>query len=303
MVKPNYYAIVRTMAAVLAGIGLPLLASAAPAEQAAEASVAVSPEPCSNQLTPGDNANMAQMRELLLDTNAKKDRLVAMFRSPNAKGYMERAALRQHSDWADLCHYRAANAEIRAHTAPVVVFMGDSITENWAVADRALFANGVVGRGVSGQTSSQMLLRFYSDVIALKPKVVHIMAGTNDVAANTGPISDEDFENNIRAMVELAQADKIAVVLASIPPSSGMARVPGLRPAARITALNTWLRAYASERNAIYVDYDSVLNDGNGGLRANLSNDGVHPNRAGYAAMVASTNRAIAQAAPVQAGQ
>jgi lysophospholipase L1-like esterase len=171
--------------------------------------------------------------------------------------------------------------------------MGDSITEFWARADTTLFSNGVVGRGISGQTSPQMLLRFMQDVVELHPRVVHIMAGTNDVAGNTGPTSAQDFQNNIMAMVELAKAHKIKVVLASIPPASAFPWHPGLQPAADIVALNTWLRGYAKSSGSSYVDYYSALVDPQGGFQKALSNDGVHPNRDGYAKMQSLALKAI----------
>jgi len=130
-----------------------------------------------------------------------------------------------------------------------------------------------------------MLLRFFQDVIALHPQIVHIMAGTNDVAGNTGPTSAQNVENNITAMVELAHAHQIRVVLASIPPAAVFPWNPALKPGSAIPQLNQWLRSYAAKNECQYVDYYSVLADSNGGFRAELSNDGVHPNRDGFAAM------------------
>lgn len=186
-------------------------------------------------------------------------------------------------DWANLCRYHQVNGALSAPTR--VVFMGDSITEGWVQADSGLFKEGIVGRGISGQTSPQMLLRFFQDVIDLHPQVVHIMAGTNDVAGNTGPTSEKDFENNVRAMVELAQVHHIRVALASIPPASAFPWQPSLRPAQTIQHLNAWLHQYARETHSRYIDYYAALNDGQGGFKPNLSNDGVHPNSDGYAVM------------------
>jgi lysophospholipase L1-like esterase len=163
--------------------------------------------------------------------------------------------------------------------------MGDSITEFWAKADPELFSNGVIGRGISGQTSPQMLLRFSQDVLELHPQIVHIMAGTNDLAGNTGPSTVQDFKNNITAMVELAQAHKIRVVLASIPPARAFPWKPALRPAEEIVLLNAWLRGYAKASRSQYINYYSTLSDGVGGFLPALSNDGVHPNRDGYRTM------------------
>jgi lysophospholipase L1-like esterase len=141
-----------------------------------------------------------------------------------------------------------------------------------------------------------MLVRFWQDVVALKPRVVHIMAGTNDIAGNTGPATVQDFRNNILAMIDLAHANGIAVVLAGIPPSQRLYWRGELDPRPLIHELNSWLRATAAERALVFVDYGTVLADTDGGLRADLGNDGVHPNRAGYAAMRPLAERAIAAA-------
>jgi lysophospholipase L1-like esterase len=138
-----------------------------------------------------------------------------------------------------------------------------------------------------------MVLRFFQDVIELRPKVVHIMAGTNDVAGNTGPTTDEEFENNVRAMTELAHGHHIRVVIASIPPASVFSWKPELKPAERIKRLNSWLKDYARQTQSRYVDYYAVLTDGQGGMKPQLSSDGVHPNRDGYAAMKAFAEKAL----------
>jgi lysophospholipase L1-like esterase len=203
--------------------------------------------------------------------------------NPQIHAYSKTQRERAQGDWANLCRYRQANGALSLPTR--VVFMGDSITENWVKADPGLFKQGVVGRGISGQTSPQMLLRFFQDVIDLHPQVVHIMAGTNDVAGNTGPTSEKDFQNNLRAMVELARAHHIRVALASIPPASAFSWQPALRPAQTIQHLNAWLEQYARETHSRYIDYYAALNDGHGGLKPDLSDDGVHPNRDGYAVM------------------
>lgn len=170
--------------------------------------------------------------------------------------------------------------------------MGDSITQGWAgqpyIKDNANF----VSRGISGQTTPQMLVRFRSDVIALKPAVVHIMAGTNDIAQNTGPESPRELEGYIRSMVELALANKIKVVLASIPPAKDFPWHRGLIPAPQIHALNDWLKEYAARRGLVYVNYWSALATADGAMKPEYSADGVHPNVVGYDAM-----RPLAQAA------
>jgi acyl-CoA thioesterase I len=197
-------------------------------------------------------------------------------------------------DWAFVDRYRSENQPLIAHSAPKrVVFMGDSITAGWArepfIKDNANY----VGRGIAGQTSQQMLVRFRSDVIALKPAIVHIMAGTNDVAQNTGPESPAEIEGYIRSMVDLALANKIKVVLASIPPASEFYWHRGLTPAPQIRALNSWLKEYATSRSLVYVDYWSVLSTADGSMKSEYSSDGVHPNAAGFEAMRPLTSAAI----------
>lgn len=207
---------------------------------------------------------------------------------------VERQAMmdRVRRDWAGLCRYRAAN-EALAATPVRAVFIGDSITELWEAAAPDLFRDGVVNRGIGGQTSPQILLRFYQDVIALKPTVVHIMAGTNDVAGNSGPSRPEDFRNNIRAMTELARAHGIQVVIGAIPPSARFYWRPELEPAARIAELNAWLRGYAEAQGVGFVDYAAALTGPEGGLRAELSDDGVHPDAEGYAVMTPLARAAL----------
>ncbi len=166
-----------------------------------------------------------------------------------------------------------------------VVFMGDSITAGWALEPLFSEHPEFVGRGVGGETTQQMLHRFQTDVINLKPAIVHIMGGTNNVAGNNGPESDEAIEDSIRAMVEMAISNNIEVVLATIPPAKKFGWHPGLEPAPRIKSLNAWLKAYAASRHITFVDYWTVLADPDGGMNAKYSGDGVHPNAAGYAVM------------------
>lgn len=200
-------------------------------------------------------------------------------------------------DFPDLCHYKSDNEAILKGAHPTAVFMGDSITERWGVGDPSLFGRGVVDRGISGQTSPQMLGRFYQDVVALHPQAVHIMAGTNDVAGNTGPSSPEDFKNNIRAMVDLARANHIQVILASIPPAERFPWRPDIQPAEQIRQLNAWLRQFADRHKLIYADYHSSLTTPSGAFRPELSNDGVHPNTDGYAAMRSIADAVLRKAA------
>lgn len=190
-------------------------------------------------------------------------------------------------DFAGLARFRDADAKLGPPTAGEdrVVFMGDSITEGWNLA-ASFPGKPYVNRGISGQTSSQMLLRFRQDVIELQPKVVVILAGTNDLAENTGPATLPQVEGNLASMAQLAQANGIRVVLCSVLPSAGFPWHPELGdPAQRIAALNEWIKRDAAQEHLPYVDYYSAMKDAAGGLPPNLSHDGVHPLPAGYAVM------------------
>lgn len=204
---------------------------------------------------------------------------------------------RLRNDWAWLARYRDANAEFPAKGAmPRIVFMGDSITEGWVSKMPQFFTPGRIGRGISGQTTPQMLVRFRQDVIRLRPDVVQIMAATNDVAGNTGPTSDEAIQDNFRSMVELAHANGIRVILASIPPAADFPWRQGLEPGPRIVRLNQWLKAYAEQTGSVYADYWTALSDGGQGLDPALTYDGVHPDEDGYAVMAKVAEAAIAEA-------
>lgn len=222
--------------------------------------------------------------EYLLATGAPNPELAARVTDPSARKAFEASVMeRRLVDWPHLGMYRGENAALSS--CPEVVFLGCSITEIWQHSDSVLFSNGIIGRGISGQTSPQLLLRFYPDVIALRPKAVHIMCGSNDIAGNTGPTARRDYQNNILAMLDLALVNGIAVLLGSIPPSVQFKHRPDIRPAGRIAELNGWLRSIATMRGATYVDYFSALADADGALPAQYSNDGLHPNRAGYDVM------------------
>lgn len=207
------------------------------------------------------------------------------------------------ADWAQLCRYRDQNAALGPASRARVVMMGDSITEGWMPADPAFFGGDVIDRGISGQTTGQMLLRFRSDVIELRPAVVHIMAGTNDIAGNRGPEAIETVQGNLASMVELAQAHGIRVVLAAIPPVRKFYWNTRVEPVATVAAMNAWLREYAQRKGLTWVDYGTVLGDGTGGIKAGFSGDGVHPNAAGYAAMRPLAEAAIARAVAGHEGQ
>jgi lysophospholipase L1-like esterase len=200
-------------------------------------------------------------------------------------------------DFGNLARFHDADMKLGPPAAGEdrVVFMGDSITEGWNL-EESFPGKPYVNRGISGQTSSQMVLRFRQDVIDLKPKVVVILAGTNDFAENTGPVTLEQIEGNLMSMAELARANDISVVLCSVLPSVHFSWHPELPdPAPRIAALNKWAEAYAAEKN-VYVDYYSAMKDPAGGLPPNLSKDGVHPLPAGYAIMAPLAESGIEQA-------
>ena len=202
-------------------------------------------------------------------------------------------------DWADLHAYRDSNAKLQPPAAGEqrVVFYGNSITEAWAPYFATEFpGKPYIGRGISGQTTPQLLVRFRQDVVALHPAVVVILAGTNDIAGNTGPSSLGMIEDNLASMTEIAQANNIRVVLSSVLPVFDYPWKRGLEPAPKIAALNTWIRDYAASHHATYLDYYSALVDDRGGMRPGTSRDGVHPTAAGYAIMVPLAERAISEA-------
>jgi acyl-CoA thioesterase I len=220
--------------------------------------------------------------------------------------YQKSQIERMFNDWAFLAKYRAADQELGAPKdgETRVVFMGDSITEGWGMKgsgnepDRGVFFPGkpYVNRGISGQTTPQMLVRFRQDVIDLKPKVMVLLAGTNDIAENTGKMTLEETEGNLASMSELARANGIRVVLCSVLPASDFRWHPGLEPAPKIRALNEWIQAYTAKNGFVYVDYYSHMANDAGGLKSELSPDGVHPNAAGYAIMAPLAESGIAAA-------
>lgn len=201
------------------------------------------------------------------------------------------------TDWANLKRYAADNKQlppVAAHEKRVV-FMGNSITEGWLKADSTFFAGKpYINRGISGQTTPQMLLRFRQDVIELKPAVVVILAGTNDIAENTGPTTLESIFGNIVSMVELAKANNIRVVLSSVLPAYTYRWRPQIQPAEKIAALNTMINEYCLKNKLGYVDYYAAMVDDRKGLDKKYTNDEVHPTLAGYKVMEPLVEKAIA---------
>ena len=222
--------------------------------------------------------------------------------APPVSDWERQHQIQLREDWPDLKHFHEQNAALAAPAAgvPRVVFMGDSITEGWKT-------HGVppspsdpgkdwVNRGISGQTTPQMLVRFRQDVVDLKPRVVVILAGINDIAGNTGEMTLEATEDNLASMADLAQANGIRVVLCSVLPAFDFPWSPGKEPAPKVLALNAWMKGYAAEKGDVYVDYHTAMKDERDGLPATLSHDGVHPLPAGYAVMAPLVEAGIEKA-------
>lgn len=222
--------------------------------------------------------------------------------TPYQKSQLERT----YNDWPFLAKFREADMLLPPPSPGEsrVVFMGDSITEGWGMKAtptspaRGEFFPGkpYINRGISGQTTPQMLVRFRQDVILLRPKVVVLLAGTNDIAENTGKETLQEIGNNIASMSELARANGIRVVLCSVLPATDFHWHKGLEPAQRIKELNAWIKEYAAKNGFVYVDYYSPMANSEGGLKTELSPDGVHPNKAGYDLMAPLAEAGIAEA-------
>jgi lysophospholipase L1-like esterase len=205
---------------------------------------------------------------------------------------------RFHNDWANLARFRDDNIKIGLPAAGEkrVVFMGNSITEGWSRVDPGFFSGkSYVNRGISGQTTPQMLIRFRPDVINLKPAVVVILAGINDIAGNTGPSTLEMIEDNLASMCELAKSNGIPVVLSSVLPAFDFPWRPGMQPAEKVVQLNAWIKNYSEKNGCVYLDYFTPMADEHHGLKAELTFDGVHPNLAGYKVMEPLVEWAINQ--------
>jgi lysophospholipase L1-like esterase len=204
----------------------------------------------------------------------------------------------QAQDWPNLNKYQNENANLKpiAPRQKRIVFMGDSITEFWSVTDSEYFAGKpYVNRGISGQTTPQMLIRFRADVIALKPAVVVVLAGINDIAGNTGPATLDMIANNIFSMAELAKANNIKVILCSVLPAYDFSWKPNQNPAEKVVALNKMIKNYADANGILYLDYFSAMKDEHNGLKIAYSGDGVHPNKLGYQIMAPLAEKAITE--------
>lgn len=202
-------------------------------------------------------------------------------------------------DWPNLARFKAENEKLGepAKKEKRVVFMGNSITEGWSQHHPEFFKDKpYVNRGISGQTTPQMLIRFRPDVVGLQPKVVVILAGINDIAGNTGPSTLKMIADNIKSMAELAMANKIKVVLCSVLPANDFPWNPGTEPANKVIELNRMIETYAEENKIIYVDYFSAMVDDQKGLINELTYDGVHPNAKGYKVMEPLVEAAIKKA-------
>ncbi|MFZ5970280.1 MAG: family 78 glycoside hydrolase catalytic domain [Bacteroidota bacterium] len=248
------------------------------------------PAAAPGQLTEGGKA-LATVKEITV-AGQEGDRLVLHIGSGTYRFEMA-------TDWANFQQYATANQQLMAPTPnePRVVFMGNSITEGWARSRPAFFeGRPYINRGISGQTTAQMVLRFQPDVIDLKPKVVVLLAGTNDIAGNTGYTTLDQIMANIQHMVQQAKAHQVRVVLCSVLPAYDYPWRPGLQPAGKIVALNQRIKQLAAEQGCVYVDYFSAMADQRNGLRAGLGEDGVHPNAAGYQIMEPLVERGIAEA-------
>jgi lysophospholipase L1-like esterase len=203
-----------------------------------------------------------------------------------AETWEERWNRELREDFGMLGRYRAENEALIAARTPVdIVFLGDSITQGWRDKRPGFFTPGRIGRGISGQTTSQMVLRMIPDVVALRPRAVHIMAGTNDIAGNTGPMTPQMTKDNFRAMIAIARRHGLKVILASIPPAASFPWRRGLETRRPIRELNAWLRDFGRAEGATWIDYHRVLATPDEAIRPGLASDGVHPTEAGYDAM------------------
>ena len=220
--------------------------------------------------------------------------------SPDAQRTRIESMEKRLSDWPNLARYAEANAALPppTHKQRRVVFMGDSITQGWDLVD-SFPGRSYVNRGISGQTTPQMLIRFHPDVVNLKPSAVVILGGTNDLAGRTGPMTIEQIEENLASMADIARANRIRVVLASLMPVYASAKRPELirdRPPKKILTLNQWIRSFCERTRCVYLDYFSAMVGADGLMKRDLSDYGLHPNSAGYKVIAPLAEAAIAKA-------
>ena len=237
--------------------------------------------------------------EEIVPINTVQETEMKLFKTTISKLYKYNFLDTVIKDWANLERFKKENKMLGnpKKGEQRVVFMGNSITQSWLDYSPGFFSkNNFVNRGISGQTTPQMLLRFSADVIELHPEVVVILAGTNDIAGNTGPMTLEQILGNIKSMVELAKANNIKVVLSSVLPAFDYPWRPGLHPDKKIPELNNMLNAYANKADIVYLDYFSAMVDGRNGLPKKYSQDGVHPSMEGYMAMEPLVKEAIEEA-------
>jgi lysophospholipase L1-like esterase len=229
---------------------------------------------------------MIDRRTLLAAAAALVSFAPAMGQEERQETWDEKWARMLREDWPWLGYYAAENERLLASGVEIkVVFLGDSITEGWVQKRPAFFKPGRVNRGIGGQTTAQMVLRMLQDVVQLRPRFVHIMAGTNDIAGNTGPMTVAQSIDNFRAMITLAQANGIDVLLASVPPAASFPWRPGLETVRPIRELNDWAKGYARQHRLTFVDHTAALADERGAMKPGMAYDGVHPTEAGYDAM------------------
>ncbi|AKH41401.1 lysophospholipase L1-like esterase [Altererythrobacter atlanticus] len=301
---------IRTIGALASGLLLSISPAAAAAQESAGpemgrefAAVNGTTIRCPLPQPPSEEQQAAQFETRPRDLDQMSAEAAKFFNSDSEIGaaFRARQAEQRATDWPFLCRYRDANAMLaEAGYRPDVVFMGDSITEGWIQADPSFFeGNHYVDRGISGQSSSQMVARFQQDVVALAPRAVHIMAGTNDIGGATGPITEDEFAGNIRAMLDMAQANDIEVVLAAIPPMSRLLPRPEFNVRPVVLQLNARLAELAEEYGVPFVDYYTPMALPDGAFDPQLANDGVHPTRAGYAVMAPLAKAALDNALKV----
>jgi acyl-CoA thioesterase I len=270
-------------------LGLGLLGLPALAKEITKMQVGMTADPCASAPTPpGFALELIAAMKAPEKPNQPRPALSAD-QVAQLKAWQEQKLL---ADYPDLCRYESANAALPPSTSSRIVLMGDSITEGWSGASPSFFTGDRINRGISGQTTGQMLGRFQADVIALHPVTVHILAGTNDLAGNTGTTNIARIANNIRSMVDLARAHRIKVVLATVLPVAKYNWRPEIDAVASVRALNEWIRGYARSEKIVLVDYFAALDNGNSGLSLEDSRDGVHPTATGYAKMEAALRKA-----------